>query len=50
MAGLGPIERQRRRYKPKEVRVLFIGESPPEGGTFFYLANSKLYRHTKSRF
>jgi hypothetical protein len=23
--------------------VLFVGESPPVGGTFFYAANSKLY-------
>jgi hypothetical protein len=32
------------------VSVLFVGESPPAGGTFFYLANSKLYDATKEAF
>jgi hypothetical protein len=43
-------ERQRRRYRPDDVRVLFIGESPPAGGTFFYWANSKLYDATREAF
>jgi hypothetical protein len=43
-------ERTRRRYRPDEVRVLFIGESPPAGGTFFYYANSKLYDATREAF
>lgn len=38
-------ERLRRRYRPDEVRVLFVGESPP-AETFFYRANSKLYDAT----
>lgn len=32
------------------MSVLFIGESPPAGGTFFYLANSKLCEATKEAF
>lgn len=40
----------RRRYLPKEVRVLFVGESPPSGGTFFYAANSNLYFATQEAF
>nr|MBC8193829.1 hypothetical protein [FCB group bacterium] len=33
----------RQAFKPPKVEVLFIGESPPAGGTFFYNGNSKLY-------
>jgi hypothetical protein len=36
--------------RPAEVRVLFIAESPPAGGTFFYRANSKLYYATREAF
>lgn len=37
-------ERLRRRYRPDDVRVLFVGESPPASGRFFYLQDSGLYR------
>lgn len=30
--------------------MLFVGESPPAGGTFVYAANSNLYRATKDAF
>lgn len=40
-------ERLRRSYRPDDVRVLFIGESPPVRGTFFYRANSKLHDATR---
>jgi len=40
----------RARYRPSDVRVLFVGESPPAGGTFFYAGNSKLYFATKKAF
>jgi len=40
----------RARYCPDVVRVLFVGESSPAGGTFFYAANSKLYFATKHAF
>lgn len=43
-------ERLRRRFRPREIRVLFVGESPPFGGTFFYRANSKLYYATRVGF
>ena len=42
--------RLRRRYRPDDVRVLFVGESPPAGDTFFYRANSKLYHATREAF
>ena len=43
-------EELRRRYQPKEVKVLFIGESPPARGTFFYKGDSPLFTHTQSMF
>lgn len=38
------VQEVRQQYKPNKVRVLFVGESPPSGGTFFYFANSNLFR------
>ena len=40
----------RQSYKPDTIRVLFIGESPPAGGTFFYKADSNLARYTQRAF
>jgi hypothetical protein len=40
----------RGRYRPDVIRVLLVGESPPAGGTFFYAANSNLYRATRDAF
>ncbi len=42
--------RLRRQYKPEDARVLFVGESPPTGGTFFYEGNSVLYYATEEAF
>jgi hypothetical protein len=38
------------RFRPSTVRVLFVGESSPAGGTHFYRANSGLYRATRQAF
>ena len=43
-------ERQRSGFRPTVVRVLFVAESPPAGGTFFYDANSNLYRVMRESF
>jgi hypothetical protein len=43
-------EQERLKYKPYKIQLLFIGESPPSGGTFFYFANSNLYRAIKKGF
>lgn len=40
----------RERYRPEHVRVLFVGESSPAGGTHFYRANSNLFRATRDAF
>ncbi len=34
-------------FHPKKVRVLFVAEAPPAGGTFFYAANSQVYRYLR---
>jgi hypothetical protein len=43
-------EALRQQFLPERVSVLFIGESPPAGGTFFYRANSLLYEATRDAF
>ncbi|MDR3296059.1 MAG: hypothetical protein LBT26_09580 [Clostridiales Family XIII bacterium] len=43
-------EELREKYKPSKVKVLFVGESRPESGTFFYAENSNLYKYTKEAF
>ena len=43
-------QQTREDHFPDAGRVLFIGESPPAGGTFFYNANSNLYRATRDAF
>lgn len=42
---MNDIEALRRRYKPDPIRVLFIGESPPDSGKFFYEGTTQLARH-----
>ena len=37
-------EAVRARYRPEKVRLLFVGESPPASGRFFYNRDSGLYR------
>jgi hypothetical protein len=43
-------EKLRRRYRPARVRMLFIGESPPASGRFFYQEDSGLYRAVRGAF
>jgi hypothetical protein len=43
-------ERLRRRHRPDRVRILFIGESPPASGRFFYRRDSGLYRAMRDAF
>jgi hypothetical protein len=43
-------EALRRRFQPERVRVLFVGESPPAGGAFFYAGTSGLFRATRDAF
>jgi hypothetical protein len=43
-------ERLRRRHRPDPVRILFVGESPPASGRFFYQGDSGLYRAVRDTF
>jgi hypothetical protein len=43
-------EQLRRRYLPGQVRLLFVGESPPASGRFFYKRDSGLYRAMREVF
>jgi hypothetical protein len=43
-------ERLRRSYRPADVRILFVGESPPVSGRFFYQTDSGLYRAIRNTF
>ncbi len=44
VASRGSREGVRRGFRPRHVRALFIGESPPASGRFFYRGDSGLYR------
>jgi hypothetical protein len=44
------LEELRRAYRPPQMKILFVGESPPAGGTFFYKGDSGLARYTKLAF
>ena len=50
MTGRATTERARASYRPHDIRVLLIGESPPAGGTFFYFGDSVLYDATRDAF
>ena len=43
-------ERLRRRFRPDRTQMLFIGESPPASGRFFYQGDSGLYRAMRDVF
>jgi hypothetical protein len=43
-------EALRRTFLPQQVCMLFIGESPPASGRFFYSGNSGLYRAVRDVF
>jgi hypothetical protein len=43
-------ERLRQSFRPARICLLFIGESPPASGRFFYSANSGLYRAMRTAF
>ena len=40
----------RKQYRPDRIRILFVGESPPASGRFFYQADSGLYRAIRETF
>jgi len=44
------LEKKRFQFRPERITTLFIGESPPDCGSFFYNENSLLYRQMKESF
>ncbi len=44
------VERIRRGFKPDSIATLFVGESAPKGGTFFYKGDSGLFREMRKAF
>jgi hypothetical protein len=44
------FESLRAEFRPARTCTLFVGESPPRGGTFFYNEDSNLYRAIKACF
>jgi len=44
------VEALRARFQPERIRILFVGESLPAGGTFFYNGDSNLVRYTCEAF
>jgi hypothetical protein len=47
---MSDLEELRRRFQPKHISTLFVGESPPKSGKFFYERDSLLYRRMKEAF
>ena len=46
----GSVEKKRQEYRPPNICFLFIGESAPANGTFFYFGDSNLARYTREAF
>ena len=44
------IEHVREKYRPARVRILFVGESPPASGRFFYFGSGILCSSTQRAF
>ena len=44
------FENVRKTFQPRRITTLFVGESAPHGGTFFYNQNSGLFREIRKSF
>jgi hypothetical protein len=44
------IEASRNAHKPDRVKVLFVGESPPASGRYFYMDETALHTTTRAAF
>jgi hypothetical protein len=47
---MNDIEKLRHSFRPTQITTLFVGESPPNGGTFFYKEDSLLYQRMREAF
>jgi hypothetical protein len=50
MNAMNPFEEVRQSYRPDRITTLFVGESAPHGGTFFYNQDSGLFREIRKAF
>jgi hypothetical protein len=48
--GESRLEEVRARFRPEKIAILFVGESAPNSGRFFYKEDSNLYRHMRKAF
>ncbi len=46
-AATTEVEKKRLEYRPERITTLFVGESAPASGDFFYYCRSDLYRCMK---
>ena len=42
------VEAVRAQFRPERITTLFVGESAPHSGAFFYLGNTGMRRHFQS--
>ncbi len=47
---MSEIERIRESFRPPRITTLFVGESAPQSGKFFYLGNSQVYWYMQEAF
>jgi hypothetical protein len=50
MNAMIQFENLRQSYRPDRIATLFVGESAPHGGTFFYNQDSGLFREIRKAF
>lgn len=47
MPNIETVEGVRARYRPEKITTLFVGESAPHGGDFFYRGDSGMLRYMR---
>jgi hypothetical protein len=47
---MSDLEKLRGKFRPRRITTLFVGESPPHNGTFFYQEDSRLYHRMRECF
>src|SRR5580693_4965629 len=47
---MSDLEELRKNFRPDRITTLFVGESAPESGKFFYSGNSGLFRAMQKAF
>jgi hypothetical protein len=50
MIAMNKLEELRKSFRPDRITTLFVGESAPQSGRFFYCGNSSLFHGMKRAF